>query len=427
MNAAISVSITNDMRFEELEEYDYDLPEGLIRKRGVEPRDAARLFVYDTAADVVTHAVFSDLAAYLPERALLVLNETRVVPARLMLKKETGGKIEVFVLANERRPEEETVPVLVDRKCVPGMKLLFPDGSFFRVVGQDENRFRVLLHSDEPLETLLDRYGATPIPHYLENGNEAQDETELRKRYQTVFARSGASVAAPTASLHFTDRVFVSLAERGIETVTVELDVGLGTFAPLRPEHFGTRTLHLERITVSQETADRLNRAKSEGNPVVAVGTTALRTLESVVSFPAFRSNGVVIEESTSPLKGESREGVRHPLPGIRGPRVPITEHPAYARPRLLSEGGAGKAGEKCESLFQSFSGETDLFVFPPHRFRSADILLTNFHLPKSSLMLLVEAFLRDKGSKRNLVSLYEEAIQEGYAFYSFGDSMLIL
>jgi len=368
------------MDFGNLSDYDYDLPEGLIRKRGIEPRDAARLFVYDTAADTVTHAVFSDLAAYLPERSLLVLNETRVVPARLMLKKETGGKIEVFVLANERRPEEETVPVLVDRKCVPGMKLLFPDGSFFRVVGQEENRFRVLLHSDEPLETLLDRFGTTPIPHYLKNGNEDREEAELRKRYQTIFARSGGSVAAPTASLHFTDRVFDSLDRKGVDRVMVGLDVGLGTFAPLRPEHFETRALHRERITVSEETADRLNRAKSERNPVVAVGTTALRTLESVVSFPA-------------PLSGESC--------------------------RVLENEG-------CENLFRSFSGETDLFIFPPHHFRSADILLTNFHLPKSSLMLLVEAFLRDKGSKRNLVSLYEEAIRKGYAFYSFGDSMLI-
>ena len=354
------------MRFEELGDYDYHLPEDLIRKRGVEPRDIARLFIYDTASDQITHGTFVDLASYLPPCSLLVLNETRVVPARLILKKETGGKIEVFVLANEIRSGYTTIPVLVDRKCEPGMKLFFPDGSFFRVVSQEENRFRVRLSSKETLEALLDRYGATPIPHYLETGEEERDETELRKRYQTVFARSGASVAAPTASLHFTDQVFTSLDKRGIETVKVELGVGLGTFAPLRSEHFETRSLHREGIVMSEKTASRLNRARRDGDPIVAVGTTSLRTLESIVS-------------------GDS------------------------------------------EQSFHSFSGETDLFIFPPHHFRSADVLLTNFHLPKSSLMLLVEAFLRDKDSKRSLVSLYEEAIRERYAFYSFGDSMLIL
>lgn len=353
------------MRYQDLSRYEYHLPMKHIRKRGVEPRDAARLFVYDTAIDRVSHATFCDLASFLPERSLLVLNETRVVPARLMLRKETGGRIEVFVLVNETDDMSDEIPVLVDRKCVPGMRLFFPDGSFFEVVSQDENRFFVRLRSESTLGVLLERFGVTPIPHYLETGGESGDEGELRKRYQTIFARSGASVAAPTASLHFTERVFDSLAAAGIGTVTVELGVGLGTFAPLRPEHFETKRLHRERIVVSEMAADRLNRTRRDGRPIVAVGTTALRTLESVVSDDAHRP-------------------------------------------------------------FRSFVGETDLFVFPPHRFRSADILLTNFHLPKSSLMLLVEAFLRDRGAKRTLVSLYEEAIREGYSFYSFGDSMLI-
>jgi len=356
------------MEFSDLENYDYRLPPELIRGRGVEPRDSARLFVYDTASDRVFHDTFANLADHLPEKSVLVLNETRVVPARLMLRKETGGKIEVFVLANEMEGQGGDIPVLVDRKCVPGMKLLFPDGSFFEVVRQEENRFFVKLHSDRPLSELLDSYGGAPIPHYLENGDEERDEAELRKRYQTVFARSGASVAAPTASLHFTEGVFDSLGKKGIGTVKVGLDVGLGTFAPLREEHFGTKTLHLERIAVSEEAAGRLNGAKADGRPIVAVGTTALRTLESVVNPP--------------------------------------------------SEDGP---------TFRPYSGGTDIFIFPPHRFRSADILVTNFHLPKSSLMLLVDAFLADKGAKRNLVSLYGEAIREGYSFYSFGDSMLIL
>lgn len=381
------------MEYSDLEHYDYLLPEELIRKRGVEPRDSSRLFVYDTATDSVTHDVFANLAGHLPARSVTVLNETRVVPARLLLRKETGGKIEAFVLANEIGKDADDIPILVDRKCVPGMKLLFPDGSHFEIVSQEENRFFVRLRSDRPLSELLDAYGETPIPHYLEDGNEKVKEEKLRKRYQTIFAKTGASVAAPTASLHFTDRVFDTFRDRGIEVVAVGLDVGLGTFAPLKPDHFSTKTLHRERIEMSADAADRLNGAKREGRPIVAVGTTALRTLESVVSL---RPN----------------------------------THPSSSRTRkLLSESEAGNGEETIEpseDLFRPFGGKTDIFIFPPYHFRSADVLVTNFHLPKSSLMLLVEAFLRDKGSKRSLVSLYEEAIREGYAFYSFGDSMLI-
>ncbi|NTW30404.1 MAG: tRNA preQ1(34) S-adenosylmethionine ribosyltransferase-isomerase QueA [Candidatus Moranbacteria bacterium] len=363
------------MRFEDLHRYEYRLPGKLIRKHGVEPRDAARLFIYDTGTDTVFHDTFANLASYLPEDAILVLNETRVVPARLMLSKETGGKIEAFVLANEvsetvsgTEPAESFIPILVDRKCVPGMRLFFPDHSHFEVVSQDENRFFVRLHSGKSLSELLETFGETPIPHYLEDTGVKRDERALRERYQTVFARSGASVAAPTASLHFTENVFEALAKKGVTSVQVGLDVGLGTFASLRPENFASKTLHREHIRVSEMTSARLNRAKQDGGRIVAVGTTALRTLESVI---------------------------------VPGADTGMTE-------------------------FRPYSGDTDIFIFPPHRFRSADMLLTNFHLPKSSLMLLVEAFLRDKGAKRSLVSLYEDAIREEYAFYSFGDSMLI-
>ncbi|NTW15100.1 MAG: tRNA preQ1(34) S-adenosylmethionine ribosyltransferase-isomerase QueA [Candidatus Moranbacteria bacterium] len=355
------------MDLSDLESYDYKLPEELIRKRGVEPRDSARLFVYDTAENLVVHDTFANLSDHLPKGSLLVLNETRVVPARLVLRKETGGKIEVFVLANEIRNGEDTVPVLVDRKCVPGMRLSFPDGSYFEVVSQRENRFFVRPVSEMALGELLDRYGSTPIPHYLENGNEADEEMALRSRYQTVFANAGASVAAPTASLHFTEKVFDRLREKGAGAVRIGLDVGLGTFSPLRWEHFETGRLHREHVTVSAEAATRLSEAKRKGNAIVAVGTTALRTLETVVQ----------------------------------------TDESGVAR-------------------FAAYEGETDIFIRPPHVFLSADMLITNFHLPKSSLMLLVEAFLRDKGADRSLVSLYEEAIRESYSFYSFGDSMLI-
>lgn len=399
------------MRFEDLARYDYALPPELIRKKGVEPRDSTRLFVYDTETDAVTHDFFYNLSNYLPERALMVLNETRVVPARLWLKKETGGKIEVFVLANEWSGDAENIPVLVDRKTLIGQRLSFPDGSFFEVVRQEESRFFVRLESRKSLNDLLDLYGETPVPHYLEEkeeiprqarndrvGEMGVREKEFRKRYQTVFARTGASVAAPTASLHFTDRVFASLDAKGMDIAKVTLDVGQGTFAPIREENFRTKKLHRERITVSEETAAKLN--DSLDNPVtgpersiIAVGTTALRTLESVVSIP------VIPSESSS-----------------RGILTRQERSLDYARD-----------DRKNVSIFRSYSGPTDIFIFPPHVFHSADILITNFHLPKTSLMLLVDAFLEWKGARRRILPLYEEAIREKYAFYSFGDSMLIL
>jgi S-adenosylmethionine:tRNA ribosyltransferase-isomerase len=377
----------------DLEKYNYDLPEALIRKQGVEPRDSARLFVYDTKTDTVTHTVFSELPNFLPENSVMVLNNTKVVPARLFLKKETGGKIEVFILANEidlhSCGTNTEIPVLVDRKCLVGWKLSFPNGDYFEVVRQEANKFFVKLCPQtsltpvlsqgerglHTLEALLEKYGETPIPHYLEDtkprprtglegtldGNE--NETTLRKRYQTIFAVNGASVAAPTASLHFTEQVFFDLDAKGVEFAEVTLDVGLGTFAPLKDEHFESRKLHSEKISVSEEAVQTINCAKNEDRQIIAVGTTAMRTLESCA------------------------------------------------------------VGER----LQASKKNTDIFIYPPYHFQIADILLTNFHLPKSSLMLLVDAFLEDKKAKRNIMDLYAIAIEEGYAFYSFGDSMLIL
>ncbi len=374
----------------DLEEYNYDLPEALIRKQGVEPRDSARLFVYDTTTDSVTHARFSDLARFIPEQSLLVLNNTKVVPARLWLRKPTGparhdtrqsvsggGKIEVFVLVNEMNAENTTqppptpsfvkagetqeIPILVDRKCEVGWQLSFPNGDTLEIVRQEENKFFATLHSEQSLEALLDQFGETPIPHYLED--ETKDENRLRKRYQTIFAAQGASVAAPTASLHFTDQVFADLEAKQIQRTEVTLNVGLGTFAPLRDEHFATGKLHREYVDVTIAAAEAINRAKQSGQRVIPVGTTALRTLESV----------------------------------------------------------------GCDGTLQPYAGPTDIFIHPPYAFQIANGLITNFHLPKSSLMLLVDALLRHKQARRGIVDLYQEAIQEGYAFYSFGDSMLIL
>jgi S-adenosylmethionine:tRNA ribosyltransferase-isomerase len=354
------------MNMSDLEQFDYTLPEHLIRKEGIEPRDSAKLFVYDTKANTITHDVFRNLSRYLPENTLMVLNKTRVLPARLWLKKETGGKIEVFVLVNQLA-DDNRIPVLVDRKVVIGQKLFFPDGFTLTVVDQNESIFFVALEGGgkERLFALLDVYGETPVPHYLETDH--RDEEVLRKRYQTVFAEketdTGASVAAPTASLHFTDEVFESLREKGIEKEALTLNVGLGTFAPLSEGAFETEKLHQEYVTLPEESAAEINKAKEAGKGILSVGTTTTRSLE------ACTKDGKVV----------------------------------------------------------AYSGMVDIFIYPPYQFQTVDILLTNFHLPKTSLMLLVEAFLQQKKSKRSIVELYKEAIDHDYAFYSFGDSMLIL
>ncbi|OGI21549.1 MAG: tRNA preQ1(34) S-adenosylmethionine ribosyltransferase-isomerase QueA [Candidatus Moranbacteria bacterium RIFCSPHIGHO2_01_FULL_55_24] len=350
------------MEYKDLEQYDYTLPEELIRKRGIEPRDAARLFVYDTKTDEIRFDTFSNLALYLPDNALLVRNDTRVRPSRLWLAKETGGKIEVFALLNQMESEER-IPALVDRKTTVGQKLFFPDGNSLTVRVQDENIFYMTPSegNTKSFQSLVDEFGKTPLPHYLEDVE--WDEREARLRYQTTFAKEGASVAAPTAGLHFTERVEERLEEKGIESRFITLDVGLGTFAPLQEEHFKKAKLHAERVHIPEETVSAIERAKSEARPVIAVGTTTVRSLEFL-----------------------AHEGIR---------------------------------GE--------YNGATDIFIRPPYEFLAVDGLITNFHLPKTSLLLLVDAFLRSKGSKRGIMELYRIAIQEKFAFYSFGDSMLIV
>lgn len=349
------------MHFADLDRYNYSLPQEFIRKTPLEPRDSARLFVYDTKTDVVTFDTFRNIAKYLPAHSLMVLNDTKVWPARLWLKKATGGKIEVLVLVNEW-DGKGSIPALVDRKVNIGDELTFLDGSKFIAEDQQEQKFFFRLESKQSLQALLQEFGTTPIPHYLE-GEEKGDESLLRQRYQTVFAAAGASVAAPTASLHFTVAVFAGLKEKNIETAKVTLNVGLGTFAPLREENFQTGKLHGEWIVVSDETIKALEKAKANKRPIIAVGTTTTRTLET------------------------------------------LAKH------------------DKSQVL----SLEANLFIYPPYEFCMTDILITNFHLPRTSLMLLVDAFLQYKGAKRGVMDLYEEAIREGFSFYSFGDSMLIL
>lgn len=364
-------------------DYSYHLPEELIARRPAVPRDAARLFVYDTARDEISFDTFAHLGDHLPPRSLLVFNDTKVVPARAVLHKETGGKVEVLFLVNEwdrRGP----VPVIADRKIVPGATLFFgnppPEGGSsrnrilsrtarpsFSVVRQEENIFHLQpLFPAARLFSMLEKNGVTPIPRYIKGT--PLGEAALRTQYQAVFGKRPASAAAPTASLHFTDRLMHRLFDgprSGFTKTFVTLHVGLGTFAPVSEEHLATGTLHRETLAIPSSSRALIKKSKGEGRPVVGVGTTVIRTLESQAA--GIRSAG-------------------------RGP----------------------------------LSGDTDIFIKPPFRFRIADAMITNFHLPGTSLMMLVQAFLEHKGARRSVGELYRIAVKERFRFYSFGDGMIL-
>jgi S-adenosylmethionine:tRNA ribosyltransferase-isomerase len=355
--------------------YFYDLPESLIAKQPAEPRDAARLFVYDTARDEILFDTFSNLGIYLPPKSLLVLNDTKVVPARVILKKETGGKIEVLFLVNEwQQKSGEPIPTLVDRKITVGARLFF-DGTdlkkSFTVARQDENIFH--LEPNFPpgeLFALLDKKGITPLPKYIKHTG--PDEVALREKYQAVFGKNPASVAAPTASLHFTERLLAQLEKQGIEKTFITLNVGLGTFAPLSAESLTEGTLHTEFLTIPARSRAIIKAQKLKHEPVIAVGTTVVRTLEAEAA--KIRSDA-----SATAMPGDINDATR-------------------------------------------------IFIRPPYDFKIVDAMITNFHLPDTSLMMLVQAFLSHKNpaAKRTLVDLYAIAIKEKFRFYSFGDAMLI-
>lgn len=340
--------------------YDFDLPSELIAKEPTRVRDQARIFIYNTKNNTISFDYFYNLARYLPEHAVMVLNDTKVVPARITLYKQTGGKVVILFLLNEQHGLTDRVRFLSDRKIHVGDMLQTKDNrSIVQIEGQNAHIFegkRIISHAQ--LLQLLAMEGTMPIPLYLRNTPLSRDT--LIKEYQTIFAKYEGSVAAPTASLHFTKRVFAQLERKGITKSFVTLHVGMGTFAPVTDEQMNNKTLHHEWYEIPNNSAKMILHAKEDGIPVVAIGTTVVRTLESFA-----RSNSKV--------------------------------------------------------------GSTDLFIYPPYPFTIVDYLITNFHLPNSSLMMLVEAFLQQKGAKRHLIDLYQVAIENRFRFYSFGDAMVII
>ncbi len=339
---------------EVLSAYDYSFPNDLIAKEPVHPRDSARLLIYDRKADAVGFDTFANIDRYLPPNCVVVFNRTKVIPAKFSLKKITGGGVSALLLS----VQPDTITVLASGALKQGDKLIWQGGHSFTVVVRKDQE--ALLKPSFPiteLRDLLDRFGETPLPPYMKDS--PLPESERRTEYQTVYAREEGSVAAPTAGLHFTEELIKKLEQSGRGVAYVTLHVHLGTFAPLMEEQWKLRTLHTEFYSIDQMTVSSLNEAKKNNRPIVAVGTTTVRTLESA-------SDGQTI-----------------------------------VRP----------------------SGGTDLFISEGDTLHFVDSLITNFHVPKSSLLMLVSAFT----GKEKLFELYAKAIEERMRLFSFGDGMLIL
>lgn len=357
--------------------FDYDLPPDRIAQQPAEPRDSSRLLVLDRATGGVTHAHFRDVGRWLRPGDLLVANDSRVIPARLAARKSTGGAAEILLL-RALEPEGRTWLCLVRASGLrPGSRLILEE-SLTAVVEEVRADGPRVLRFSEPVRPYLDTLGAIPLPPYI------TDYHADPERYQTVYSLPEGSAAAPTAGLHFTPELILSLREQGVAFETVTLHVGLDTFRPVDSETVEGHTIHTEWAEMTPETARRINDVTLRGGRVVAVGTTAVRTLE----WAATAAQGVE----------------------------------PYAQP------------EACPwQRVAAFTGDVRLFIRPGYRYRAVDALITNFHLPKSSLLMLVSAFVAqahpndEDAGRRMLLETYEVAKSEGYRFFSFGDAMIIV
>lgn len=381
-------------------DFDYDLPGHLIAQEPAARRDSSRLLVVDRATGELTDSVFTQLPEHLRSGDLLVLNNTRVFPARLIGRRlrvtprgETvpGGRVEIF-LVSRMEPLVWEALVRPGRALLPGARVEFARGRLTAEVlhWRESGRRVVRFEADGDFDEIVDRIGRTPLPPYIKRDEEDRLDAE---RYQTVFARERGAVAAPTAGLHFTTELLERCAARGIETAEITLHVGYGTFQPVRVERVEDHHVEPESYSISDEAARSINRALEENRRVIAVGTTTTRALESA----ALREEGSRgAEEQRSGGAGRRRSERAFPS----APLLPCT--PA----RVLSGGAA-----------------TDLFIHPGFEFRVLGGLVTNFHLPRSSLLMLVSAF----AGRELILNAYRHAIERDYRFYSYGDAMVIV
>lgn len=339
----------------DVKDFDYYLPEELIAQDPLEDRSSSRLMVLDKKTGEVKHKVFKDIIDYLMPGDCIVLNNTKVIPARLYGAKEgTNAKIEVLLLKRKENDIWETL-VKPGKKAKPGTRIIFGDGILVGEVVDivEEGNRLIKFYYDGIFEEILDQLGQMPLPPYITH------ELKDKNRYQTVYAKYDGSAAAPTAGLHFTKELLDKVKEKGVDIAEVTLHVGLGTFRPVKVENVLDHHMHSEFYMVSQEAADKINLAKKNGHRIISVGTTSTRTLESAAD-----ENGYLKETS----------------------------------------------------------GWTDIFIYPGYKFKVIDGLITNFHLPQSTLVMLVSAL----AGRENVLNAYEEAVKEKYRFFSFGDAMYI-
>lgn len=339
-----------------VKDYDYDLPEELIAQDPLEDRSSSRLMVLDRQTGDVEHRHFTDILEYLHPGDCLVINNTKVIPARLFgVKEDTQAKIEVLLLKRKENDIWETL-VKPGKKAKPGTKLVFGDGLLTAEVVDvvEEGNRLIQFHYDGIFEEILDQLGQMPLPPYITH------QLKDKNRYQTVYAKYDGSAAAPTAGLHFTKELLQKVKDMGVDIAEVTLHVGLGTFRPVKVENVLDHHMHSEFYMVSQEAADKINRAKESGHRVIAVGTTSTRTLEAAAD-----ENGRLHETS----------------------------------------------------------GWTEIFIYPGYQFKVIDALITNFHLPQSTLVMLVSAL----AGREHVLHAYEIAVKERYRFFSFGDAMFIV
>lgn len=349
-----------------LSDFDYDLPEAFIAQTPAEPRDSSRLMIVP-ADGALEHRIFRELGAYLRAGDLLVLNDTRVIPARLHgVKEDTGGAVELLLL---RRLDAVTWRALVGgKRIIVGRRLVFGDtGLTAEVIEELADSERVLRFS-APLDDALNAIGETPLPPYIHTPADSQ-------RYQTVYNRDPGSAAAPTAGLHFTPDLLLALRQQGVRFAYCTLHIGLGTFQPVRVEQIEQHPMPTEWATLSADDARVINETKLSGGRVIAVGTTAARTLETAA----------ILSEGGDPA---------HPHESNACPWRPVI----------------------------AFERDTNLFIYPGYRWRVVDGLITNFHLPKSTLLMMVSSFM----GRERMLSAYETAKTEGYRFFSFGDAMFL-
>ncbi len=341
------------MQFKKSDFY-YDLPEELIAQTPAEPRDSSRLLVYDRVTGKTEHRIFKNVVKYLRAGDVLVVNNTKVLPARLYGSTLNGGAVEVLLL---KRHNMDTWEVLVKpgRKCTVGKKIIISDELSLAVESITSTGERIVkFEYSGVFEEILERLGSMPLPPYI------KEKLKDKSRYQTVYAKYDGSAAAPTAGLHFTPELLSEIKSMGVEIASVLLHVGLGTFRPVKEDIITDHKMHSEYYEVGAEAAEIINRAKREGRRIIAVGTTSVRTLESVAD-----ENG-------------------------------------FLKP--------------CR-------GNTEIFIYPPYKFKCVDALITNFHLPESTLIMLVAAMT----GREEILNVYRTAVEERYRFFSFGDAMLIV